>query len=1220
MMIVETLRKYKNGRKIADYSFNILVNHICNVLKKTGLQDNMAVLSYGSAGGKFLVSVSDTDFTFLDDGSLSEARLLKFQDMVYEEFSKYSWAIAIKTWERVKVNPMDLLSLHFLGGNRAIFEKEVIENREIMAQNNKDVILSTLAGVGLHLEFMSSGFFSRLVRKYHPLHEFPVEICYGDIKYFKGGLRWCQQIEGIAMLLSEKRFLSDSTIDILLQKGCFTGKDAETLNSAVDFMLAAKDLCVEGNNIFFEKNLQVLKNTWEQGADEITSEYNQHTENVKILFYKALQFLFDSFPDHEGVRAVVVKEPVELRTLIATNKLEIWKNIALRNDISNEIRDELRGKIMELQESRPHTMLDEMLVMLDFASGKPLDKKETEAEREQWLTEHVFNHFRKILGNNINQPELISHAVHGSFFELYKQGKYPNPKLFSELFIDRAKRFFHCSTLEPEKPLEIVKSACFRLLNSGLFHVENIVFLELHLTNHCNLNCSWCTYKARRDNQSLPFAAFQQISEFSPAEILIVGGGEPTLYQDDKHGFNEAVAFLGEKLPGTRLRLITNGVVIPKGDWLNKLDELSISLDDGCEESFARNKGRNLFFQVWNNICKYLFDSNLSLIRITKIYNRQNILDSFNLAEKLFELWKKLPPYSAKKKNFKFMLFQMADDNNAASPYGDTELSNEKKEMLKNKLRQVRYENEDFYYFLQNNTNISAITEENLEVRSADHCWNVVNYLLLGADGKIYPCFATCSCFKATTIENINQSKKEIKAGRENLFSFPPLRCRQGCRPGSVFYGQRTKQIFRGQKQMNIPTLEACTKTGLQIIHVSYQSPDNLLGGIGWAVYNLCKSQVKTDRLVYWISPCIKDEQEGEFMYENGLLRVIKVRFCEEKIVTFFSNDPNVHKQRIKFADFFVNYIANNFNPANCVIHLHGFIEIPRRADELKKMGFNVVSTFHMLLSSRNAAIGTDLHLLDDLRQSEQKAIRENSVITVPSVGMKDELLKICSEYKGIIHCVKNGISDEHFITPLQSIPAKEKLIISYGRISQEKGFDLFIAASKLLINKINKQKDLPLKFLVFGNTDFSIDSRRIYAEQLIQSSGNYPNIEIRATRDGITGLLKINLIDQSAFAVVPSLYEPFGMVIPEIMSRAKPVITTLTDGAKEIMKTNKIGRNDFGIIIEPTPDSLAIAMNWLLTHHEEAIRMGKNAFERAKNYRWDDVAKQFDDLYVSSL
>jgi glycosyltransferase involved in cell wall biosynthesis len=230
-------------------------------------------------------------------------------------------------------------------------------------------------------------------------------------------------------------------------------------------------------------------------------------------------------------------------------------------------------------------------------------------------------------------------------------------------------------------------------------------------------------------------------------------------------------------------------------------------------------------------------------------------------------------------------------------------------------------------------------------------------------------------------------------------------------------------------------------------------------------------------------------------------------------------------------------------------------------------------------------------------------------------------------------------VGEECFTTALPQEESVKPLILSYGRISPEKGFDIFIGAAKMLLERLRATETaksvsaaevanatkiaeatnmLTPEFMVVGNTDFSIEARRLYAERLVQSAATSSNIQVTATTEGITGKEKIALIDRALFGVILSRYEPFGMVIPEMMARGKPVVSTRTSGAIDIMQTDKLGINDFGIIVEANTSSVAEALLWLLDHPCELRQMSKNAFERAKDFTWSNAAKQFDILYRS--
>ena len=1216
------LQRAKMGRELAKNCFSSLVMRTKRILNDSDIGEHVAILSYGSAGNHFFIGNSDTDFTLLDDGSLSKAEISKLQSQLIKELDDNPWPVRVKTWDRVKVNPMDLLSLCFIGGNRELFERYVLQDPDVSSVNCEDVLVSTLAGNDLHLDFMASYDFSRLLCTYHPTHEMPVGISYGDVKYFKGGTRWIQDIYMIAMLYSKKKFLTDIELSILVEQNIFTKEEIYDVNRALDFLLTVKDICIEGSNILYVSNMDRIKAVLGASEREITGEYDYHINKIQELCHKAHQALVKHFSSNTGVLARTVSHSDEISNLINTDALDLWRTLALRTDLPTDAREVLANKIFKRQKNKPHTMLDELVSMLEFSAPavpvqSVLDVRKAEDEINQWLTDQVVDHFKGVLKGNMDHPCLIRLAVQSSFFNWYKVGKYPDPQSFYHAYFDRTKKFFHCHTVFPDDAVLIAENACIQVFNSGLFKAGRVTLLELHLTNYCNLNCSYCTYKSKDSKHSIQFDDLVRIKDLAPMEVLIAGGGEPTLFRENGRDFNDVIGYLRECFPGTRIRLITNGTVIPEGDWLSKADEISVSLDDESRESFLANKKNNLFDAVWNNIQAYLYKSPVSNIRITKIFNRQNVEKSIVLAEKVFLLWNNLPTDDIKRSHFKFLVFPMADDQKQDAPYNASLLTADQKSAWLTILSDIKNTKPEFYAFIENNTNLLDLAKTDPVVLPAERCWPVTHYILLGADRKIYPCFASCSSFRATALGDVNMTLDELTEKRTNLFSNPPLQCRSGCRPSSVFYGLRSKEYHHDQLRLQLPALQEKLPARQQIVHVSYHDPGSLGGGQGWAVYNLCKEQVKRGEPVYWISPCIKEEQPGEYLYENGLLRVIKIKFTDEAVYTLFADDEQTHNLRLQFGDIFVKKIKECFNPENFCVHLHGSIEVPRHSTELRAHGYKVISTFHMLLSTRNKCLANDPDTIKHLRKAEKIAIGGNSIITVPSKGMAKDLMEVCPDYKGTIYCVPNGVGEELFSPlPIQPASPARHTILSYGRISPEKGLDLFVASAKLLMKNMSPEEQSLYQFIVFGNTDLTIEARRLYAENLEKSAQEYPNIKISASAKGIVGTEKIKLIDQASFGIILSLYEPFGMVIPELMARGKPVITTLTSGTKDIMKTDQLGRNDFGFIVEPTVPSITEAIGWMVNHPQELEEMSKNVLDRSKDYQWKNVVDQFYDLY----
>ncbi|MDO8535892.1 MAG: glycosyltransferase [Candidatus Omnitrophota bacterium] len=1524
----------------------------------------------------------------------------------------------------------------------------------------------------------------------------------------------------------------------------------------------------------------------------------------------------------------------------------------------------------------------------DVQSGVDRDHAGKRDAVEVKVTEKVKSALSGFEIDKDNVSKSLRSFVINNFFEMYKAAGIRNIDKFRSIFTRAVKdcisvRLASVSGLHTiiekacdEAEREVLNKTTARSIPVGLIP-KNISFVELHFTNKCNQNCEWCSYGDADKKKHLKFKDLDKVAELAPSEILIVGGGEPTLYEDGGKTFNDAIGRLRELLPTVRLRLITNGVVIPPGDWQYKIDEISVSFDESTRESYLANKKIDGFDSVWRNVTTgYMVEGPIRSVRVSMVYNAEKIDSGFLLAEKLWKKWSDLIDRheipEEKAKNFRFMMFPKADDSIPDKPYEDSILTDAQKGKWQEKLDIIRTENPAFFAFLKEHTNLCTQHMRDLYVPPSGKCWSVSNYVLIGADRMLYPCFVACGACRGINLGSLDQASADILDRRIALFSDPPMRCHQGCRPNTTFYGLRSFEmlferitaelrdaeeaikplrgddyakafdyyservniaismfrqkiaqsqdeaekaqylneirrlslnldrfkpveelkgyigsirpellslinsmfsnhrygtfggnfsftpspsgeqdpirsvsdieerygdtnvywpvlsadekkdvferlsvvmklgaaqyiessvkdyvkrfygvdceivaiytngsylygqsktvppgdldnvtfirvnkpglairdmayeiaedkkdprlnisgmaiqtvddigddhphtqtalisIFRGgipilererlsgkfdrknmlfgafslledsrmtfslpdlrkrascfnrlaetkailyklgltekfdydaewekedifmkaassgdadilnsltdditrsyielrtiieraleeemtellreivaeysaadtdagrqlviqgyteklrkangpeygfpqnehvfrawtsrvrlamdtqalerehlallsindpaidrrlarnspflsvdkalknkgftntgrapagrresKKEDALPELidricgsgsvlskqqalyalgemesgravpfilgfcqsllssrvapdsveesvlnvaiEAMAKCGTDkavsfifdvfengglgvsyataknsrvamdaliklsgnpgikiivawridelarklaqkqdsrdasaesddnyrseriaalsaalspsqmrtgnnlfekvnlpklMINVSFQDPDHLAGGQGWAVLNLCKAQIEQGFDVVWISPCIRDEQPGEFNYFNGKLKVIKMRISDSPILTLYSNDEETQDHRKIFGDKFVKYIKENYGAGDITVHLHGFIEVPRRAAELRAFGYNVISTFHMFLSPRIVATHANEKFLKKLKELEYEAIMGNSKIIVNSAGMVDEVMDLCPDYKGSIYLVRNGVSDEYFNVPNMRREGAPLTVTTYGRISPEKGFDIFIEAAKIVTERRKKSGKEEVKFLVFGNNDDSIKARREYLEDLRRRREGFDNISVIARPEGIQGDEKWSYLDSSTIGVVPSLYEPFGLVIPEFMARGLPVITTLIPGAIDILKSDKLGPTPFGIIADKTPESMADAMEWMLDHPAETRKMGKNAGERSKNYRWSEVLKETIDVY----
>jgi glycogen(starch) synthase len=93
---------------------------------------------------------------------------------------------------------------------------------------------------------------------------------------------------------------------------------------------------------------------------------------------------------------------------------------------------------------------------------------------------------------------------------------------------------------------------------------------------------------------------------------------------------------------------------------------------------------------------------------------------------------------------------------------------------------------------------------------------------------------------------------------------------------------------------------------------------------------------------------------------------------------------------------------------------------------------------------------------------------------------------------------------------------------------------------------------------------------------------------------------------------VVPSIYEPFGLVALEAMASGCPCIVADTGGLREVVPSENVGLR----FRSRDPQSLAQMAERVLTDEELRDRLVAEASDHVLTFDWMDVARQTLALY----
>ena len=98
---------------------------------------------------------------------------------------------------------------------------------------------------------------------------------------------------------------------------------------------------------------------------------------------------------------------------------------------------------------------------------------------------------------------------------------------------------------------------------------------------------------------------------------------------------------------------------------------------------------------------------------------------------------------------------------------------------------------------------------------------------------------------------------------------------------------------------------------------------------------------------------------------------------------------------------------------------------------------------------------------------------------------------------------------------------------------------------------------------------------------------------------------------------MIPSLYEPFGLVALEAMASGCPCIVADTGGLREVVP----GGERVGLRFRARDsESLAERVETLLTDDELRDRLVAEASEHILSFDWADVARQTAEVYADVL
>jgi glycogen synthase len=175
-----------------------------------------------------------------------------------------------------------------------------------------------------------------------------------------------------------------------------------------------------------------------------------------------------------------------------------------------------------------------------------------------------------------------------------------------------------------------------------------------------------------------------------------------------------------------------------------------------------------------------------------------------------------------------------------------------------------------------------------------------------------------------------------------------------------------------------------------------------------------------------------------------------------------------------------------------------------------------------------------------------------------------------------------------------------EKLVLLVGRLVYEKGFQLALDALPGVIDEVGN-----VRFLVAGSGTHEAE---------LKSQADRLGLHEHGTFLGWIGDDVLHSLYRIAdLCVVPSIYEPFGLVALEAMASGCPCIVADTGGLREVVPVGeRVGLRFNG----GDAEHLGVMIERLLVDDGLRDRLVAEASEHVLRFDWDDIALRTRGIY----
>ncbi|MEF8848081.1 MAG: glycosyltransferase family 4 protein [Candidatus Thermoplasmatota archaeon] len=413
----------------------------------------------------------------------------------------------------------------------------------------------------------------------------------------------------------------------------------------------------------------------------------------------------------------------------------------------------------------------------------------------------------------------------------------------------------------------------------------------------------------------------------------------------------------------------------------------------------------------------------------------------------------------------------------------------------------------------------------------------------------------------------------------------------------------------------------------MRIVHFTWEFPPLIYGGLGTFASELALQQKKKGNNVSVYS--LNKENEYDSYSDWKGIDVYRPKTIDLDDVFYLFSDRELKSWGSNFGFFsdVINYnvtsaiksierIKDRKNVFFDIVDVHDWLGVLSGIALKKELDIPLI--FHIHSTEVGRSLGRGSHIIKDIEfEGGQVA---DGIITV-SHAMKDELEKLGFPSEKINVCwngidpkkykIENvSIDDIRKLKERYGIDPKENLLFFIGRLVSVKGIDKLVKAMPMVLDE-----NPDTKLLILGIGDMLDDLKRLAEDLDVRK-----NIIFRD--EFVDEEERIIHYAASDVVVLPSIYEPFGIVCTEAMSMSKPVVVGArgTNGFREQVIPKGEKQNGFHVD-GSSPSDIAWGINEVLSFSDKGKKLGLNGRKRVeKLFSWEKVAQRTEEIYKKYL